>query len=117
MGNGVTYSTAFFGLERTSSAPWGGVNGVGVSTVDQITISVGQFPLPAHDPTMIDGNPIVARPQVAGVPGRVTSWTEKGTPMHDLYFTSGPWTVEVFGAGRVSTAELVALGNAITGIR
>jgi hypothetical protein len=117
MSNGVTYYSAFFGLERTSSTPWGGVNGVGASTVDQITIVVGQFPLPPHDPTTVDGNPIVARPQVAGVPGRVTSWTEKGTPMHYLYFTSGPWTVEVFGAGRVTTAELVALGNALTGIR
>jgi hypothetical protein len=117
MSNEVTYYTAFFGLERTSSAPWGGVNGVGASTVDQITIVVGQFPLPPHDPTTVDGNPIVARPQVAGAPGRVTSWTEKGTPMHYLYFTSGPWTVEVFGSGRVTTAELVALGNALTGIR
>jgi hypothetical protein len=83
----------------------------------EATILVGTFDLPARaaDGT-IEGHPVVASPLVAGVTGQATSFAEKGTPMVELYFRTGAFTVEAIGFGDVTTEELVALGNALSGL-
>jgi hypothetical protein len=82
----------------------------------QVTILVGDFELPALSGLTIEGNEVVARPAVAGTSGYVTRYTEKGTVMSTLYFSSGHLSVEIFGYDNVSTNQLVALGNALTGL-
>ena len=58
----------------------------------------------------------MATPTVAGVQGYVTTYAEKGTAMSALYFSTGHLSVEVFGFDHVTTGQLVALGNALTGL-
>jgi hypothetical protein len=83
----------------------------------EATLIVGELPAPQAGPDgTIEGHHVVETPRVAGVTGRVTTYTEKGTPIRTLYFTSGGFNVEVTGFGGVTTRELVALGDALTGL-
>ena len=117
-GDGSTsYYVATFGLAKTPYADVPGSPGSQVPTGPEITLFVGDFPMPSASGGSIAGNPIVASPSVAGVTGYVTTGSDKGTPTHDLYFSSGAFTVEIHGFGGVTTTELVALGNALTGLR
>ncbi len=93
-----------------------GVRPEGTSNSAEITILVGHFALPALADGSIEGNPVIASPHVAGVVGHVTSYSEKGTPRSALYFSTGRFSVEVYGFEDVSTDQLVALGNALDGI-
>ena len=96
----TTYYVATFGLAKTAYADVPGSPGSQVPTGPEVTLFVGDYP-----------------PSVAGVTGYVTTGADKGTPTRDLYFSSGAFLVEIHGFGGVTTAELVALGNALTGLR
>jgi len=48
------------------------------------------------------------------VVGHLAEYTEKGTTFSVPYFSTGEFTVEISGDG-VTTAQLVALGDAVTG--
>ena len=111
----TTYYVATFGLAVTPGRTLS--DGSTQPTGPEITLFVGDFPMPAVSGGRIEGHDVVASPTVHGVTGHVTSWTEKGTPMHDLYFSTGTFTVAVHGFGDVTTAQLVALGDALTGLR
>jgi hypothetical protein len=115
---GRMYWTATFGLAirrpvvtteaegSTSATPTG----------PEVTILVGRFPNPPTVNGSIEGHDVVATPEVAGVTGRVVRLTEKGTKVSTLYFSAGGFSVRVNGFGGVTTAQLVALGNAIDGL-
>jgi len=107
-----SYYTATFGLAKYPYATLPGSPGSQVPTGPEITIMVGDFPLSAKAVAAAEANA-----RVAGATGYLVSGSDKGTPTHDLYFSTGTWTVEIHGFGGVTTAELVALGNALTGIR
>lgn len=84
----------------------------------EVTIMVGSFDLPPLTSAgTIEGHVVVSSPLVAGVTGHVTTYAEKGTPVSELYFSSGLFTVEVIGFGGVTTDQLVALGNALSGLQ
>ena len=108
----ATYYVATFGLAKYPYATLPGSPGSQVPTGPEITIMVGDFPLDATAIAAADANA-----HVAGTTGYLVSGNDKGTATHDLYFSTGTWTVEIHGFGGVTTAELVALGNALTGIR
>ena len=92
-------------------------NTSGVPNGPEVTVFVGDFPAAKSSlGGTIKGRKVVASPTVAGVTGRVTAYTEKGTPVKTLYFSGGGFNVEVIGFGGVTTRELVDLGNAITGL-
>jgi hypothetical protein len=81
----------------------------------EVTIFVGDYPTPVH----LEGlgsRPVSGSPAVAGVVGHLAEYTEKGTTFSVLYFSTGKFTVEIIGAG-VTTAQLVALGDALTGLQ
>jgi hypothetical protein len=107
-----TYYTATFGLAKYPYATLPGSPGSQVPTGPEVTIFVGDFPL---SPAAVAASDANAR--VAGATGYLVSGMDKSTPTHDLYFSTGTWTVEIHGFDGVTTAELVALGNALTGIR
>jgi hypothetical protein len=109
---GTSYYVATFGLAKTPYATLPGSPGSQVPTGPEVTIFVGDFPL---SPAAVAASDANAR--VAGATGYLVSGSDKGTPTHDLYFSSGTWSIEIHGFGGVTTAELVALGNALTGIR
>jgi hypothetical protein len=108
----TTYYVAAFGLAKYPYATLPGSPGSQVPTGPEITILVGDFPL---DATAVAASNANAR--VANTTGYIVSGMDKSTPTHDLYFSTGTWTVEIHGFGGVTTAELVALGNALSGIR
>ena len=108
----TSYYVATFGLAKTPYATVPGSPGSQVPTGPEITIMVGDFPLSAAAIAASDANA-----RVAGATGYLISGTDKGTPTHALYFSSGAFTVEIHGFGGVTTAELVALGNALSGLR
>jgi len=108
----TTYYVAAFGLAKHPYATLPGSPGSQVPTGPEITILVGDFPLDAKAVAASD-----ADARVANTTGYLVSGMDKTTPTHDLYFSTGTWTVEIHGFGGVTTAELVALGNALTGIR
>jgi len=108
----TTYYVATFGLAKTPYATVPGSPGDQVPTGPEITLFVGDFPLSATAIAASDANA-----RVAGTTGYLVSGSDKGTPTHDLYFSSGAFTVEIHGFGGVTTAELIALGNSLTGLR
>lgn len=55
-------------------------------------------------------------PSVAGVTGHVQEYTEKGETFHALWFTKGSFMVEISGGDGVDVDQLVALGDALTGL-
>ena len=116
------------GLETVGSGErphWTALFGLGVQPDNadgtpggpQVTLRVGDFPMPANHGGTIEGHDVVASPEVAGVQGHVTLYSEKGTAIRELYFSTGTHTVEVIGFGGVSTDQLVALGDALQGLR
>lgn len=86
----------------------------GRPTGPEITMLVGNFPVPS--PESIAGQRVSSHPQVAGVVGTALQGQEKGVQMATLYFKSGRFCVEIFGSGGVTTEQLVALGNSLTGL-
>jgi hypothetical protein len=82
----------------------------------QVTLVAGYTPraVVAVDGT-IAGHPVIASTRVAGVTGHVTRFEEKGASMSALYFNAGEMNVIVFGLD-VTVADLVELGNAVTGL-
>jgi hypothetical protein len=83
----------------------------------EVTMLVGDFPMPPTRDGTIEGHRVVATPSVAGVTGQVTSWDEKGAAISELYFQKGGFTVEVIGFRDVTTGQLVDLGEALTGLQ
>jgi hypothetical protein len=93
-------------------------------TGPEVTIFVNRLPIPELANGTLEGHPVIATPTVAGVTGHVTSYRDKGTPVGDmgtsvreLYFSTGKFSVKVVGFDGVSTAELVTLGNSLTGLQ
>ena len=81
----------------------------------EVTIFVGAYSTPVH----LGGlkpRPVAGSPAVAGVTGHLAEYAEKGTTFSVLYFSTGKFTVEIIGSG-VTTAQLVALGDALTGLQ
>jgi hypothetical protein len=106
-----------FGLaaspERTSTPSPGVV--VSHATGPKVTIFVGAYSKPVHL-SGLKSRSLAGSPEVAGVVGHLAEYTEKGTTFRCLYFTTGKFTVEIIGAD-VTTAQFVALGNALTGLQ
>jgi hypothetical protein len=89
-----------------------------VPTGPEVTLTVGYFPLPAHGKGLSGGRErLVADVDVAGGRGWVTTGSDKGSPTRHLYVAVGDLSVWIDGIDGVSTAELVALGNALRGLR
>ncbi len=82
----------------------------------EAVVQVGTFPLPG-DGGVVDRHPIVERPDVAGTTGVVVRYNARdGSPVAALYFHAGAFTASVMGFGGVTTDQLTALGNALTGM-
>jgi len=88
----------------------------GIPTGPEVSIVVARKAPPVTE-GRIEGQKIVGSAQVAGVTGQVTRWTEKGTARTSLYFSTGKLSVRIYGFGGVTTEQLVALGDALTGLR
>jgi hypothetical protein len=83
--------------------------GVGGS---EVVVLVGDFPLPS---TYGAGQTVFAHPEVAGVTGTAITGREKGRTFVQLFFKSGRFSADLVGWG-VTTEQLVAVGNALTGL-
>jgi hypothetical protein len=91
-------------------------DGTGIANGPEAVIEVGTFPMPGTA-SAIGGHPITERPSVAGTTGAVIKFEQSpGNPVTALYFRSGRFTVAITGINNASTAQLVALGNALTGL-
>ena len=99
--------------ERTSTPSPGVV--VSHATGPEVTMFVGAYSNPVHL-SGLKSQSLAGSPEVAGVVGHLAEYTEKGTTFRCLYFTTGKFTVEIIGAD-VTTAQFVALGNALTGLQ
>jgi len=99
--------------ERTSTPSPGVV--VSHATGPEVTMFVGAYSKPVHL-SGLKSQSLAGSPEVAGVVGHLAEYTEKGTTFRCLYFTTGKFTVEIIGAD-VTTAQFVALGNALTGLQ
>jgi hypothetical protein len=108
---------AEFGLavrpELTPTASPGVV--LGQANGPEVSIFVGDYSTPIHL-SGLKSRPVSGSPAVAGVVGHLAEYTEKGTTFSVLYFSTGKFTVEIIGSG-VTTAQLVALGDALTGLQ
>lgn len=87
----------------------------GQPTGPEVTMLVGNFPT-QPSATQITGQTVSSHPQVAGVVGTAYTGQEKGVPMATLAFQVGPFAVHIFGSGGATLDQLVALGNALTGL-
>ena len=114
-----TYWVKTFLLASEAGTPTTDAAGSASSSTNerQVTLVVGNFPMMRvkADGT-IEGHEVVDSPAVAGATGLVTTYSEKGTPISELYFDGEDFNVRVIGMGGVTTGELVDLGNAITGL-
>ena len=81
----------------------------------EVTIFVGAYATPVHL-SGLKPRPVAGSPAVAGVTGHLAEYAEKGTTFSVLYFSTGKFTVEIIGSS-VTTAQLVALGDALTGLQ
>jgi hypothetical protein len=81
----------------------------------EVTIFVGAYSTPVHL-SGLKPRPVAGSPAVAGVTGHLAEYAEKGTTFSVLFFSTGKFTVEIIGSG-VTTAQLVALGDALTGLQ
>lgn len=90
-----------------------------IPTGPEVTLSVGYRPMPAHGEGLgiYDRERFVEDVTVAGARGWVTTTSDKGTPVRNLYVKVGELTVWIGGMGGVTTAQLVALGNSLGGLR
>jgi hypothetical protein len=106
---------ALFGLAVrpaiTSTSLTGAVSGT--PNGPEVTMFVGAYSTPVH---LLGTRPVAGSPTVAGVTGHLAEYTEKDTAFSALYFSTGKFTVEIIGSG-VTTAQLVALGDALTGLQ
>ena len=81
----------------------------------EVTIFVGAYSTPIHL-SGLGSRAVAGAPTVAGVTGHLAQYTEKGATFSVLYFTTGKFTTEIIG-DHVTTAQLVALGDALTGLQ
>ncbi|MGD9525547.1 MAG: hypothetical protein AB7I38_13830 [Dehalococcoidia bacterium] len=101
--------------EETSTDSSGNVVG-GTPTGPEVTVLVGNFPIMQPEKVVIGGRKASSHPQVAGVVGTAITDQEKGVPRVTLVFASGQFNVKIVGTGGATTEQLVALGNALTGL-
>jgi hypothetical protein len=94
---------------RTPGMPSGVPNG------PEVTIFVGAYSTPVHL-SGLGSRALAGAPTVAGVTGHLAEYTEKGTTFSVLYFTTGKFTTEIIG-NNVTTEQLIALGDALTGLQ
>lgn len=99
--------------EITTTDATGNVGGQ--PTGPEVTMVVGTFPT-QPSASQITGQTVSSHPQVAGVVGTAYTGQEKGVPMMTLAFQVGPFAVHIFGSGGATLDQLVALGNALTGL-
>jgi len=91
-------------------------DGTGIANGPETVIEVGTCPMPGTA-SAIGGHPITERPSVAGTTGAVIKFEQSpGNPVTALYFHTGRFTVAITGINNASTEQLVALGNALTGL-
>jgi len=81
----------------------------------EVTIFVGTYSTPVHL-SGLKPRSVAGSPAVAGVTGHLAEYTEKGATFSVLYFSTGKFTVEIIGSA-VTTTQLVALGDALTGLQ
>lgn len=116
-GSGPAYWIRSFALaakpEVTTTDASGNVGGK--PTGPEITLLVGTFPA-QPDPSRVPGQKITSHPKVAGISGTAMSGQEKGVPTVTLYYSSGQFSVQIYGSGGATVDQLVALGNALTGL-
>jgi hypothetical protein len=93
----------------------GNVTGYGVAG-GEVTLSVLDSPMPVVVNGRINGSLVTGHVEVAGVTGIHARYVEKGTTFDEIYFSTGRLTVHVDGGFGATTAQLVALGNALTGL-
>lgn len=82
----------------------------------QATIQVGTFPIPQPDKVVIGGQTASSHPPVAGVTGTAITQQRDGVGEVDLYFAVGGLNVQIVGTGGATLDQLVALGDALTGL-
>jgi len=82
----------------------------------EVTMFVSNFPMPGDGAT-IDGHKIVETPTVAGVKGQLIRYQDQGSEVTKLYFVTGMFSVDMTGTGGATTAQMVALGDALTGLQ
>jgi hypothetical protein len=89
-----------------------------VPTGPEVTLIVGYFALPAQGvgPSG-EREKLVREVDVAGSRGWVTTSSDKGSAVRSLYVGVGDLSVWISGIDGVTTAQLVALGDALTGLR
>jgi hypothetical protein len=98
----TTYYVATFGLAKTAYADVPGSPGSQVPTGPEVTLFVGDYPMPSTRGGTIAGNGIAARPSVAGVTGYVTTGADKGTPTRTCTSPAArsPWRSTASAASR-----------------
>jgi hypothetical protein len=83
------------------------------------TLLVTDCAAPAMTEGVVEGHPVVGHGMVAGVDGVFTEYDAGTTGSSDrnlvLYFTTGRFTARIEGTG-LTQGQLVALGNALTGL-
>ena len=82
----------------------------------EATLQVFDSPVPLVVNGRINGSPVTGHVEVAGVTGIQASYVEKGQTFDELYFSTGRLHVQITGGYGATTAQLVALGNALTGL-
>jgi len=118
-GGAVTWSK-LFGLAVTPGAETSTSDGGTTTTPTgpEITLRVSESVVAGPVDGRVFGNPVDAtsRVTVAGVEGTVSRYSEEGTDWVLLSFRAAGFHVEVGGNGEVTDAQLVALGEALTGL-
>jgi hypothetical protein len=114
---------AEFGLSENIQS-WSTPSRIGnysVSTSTSTGPEATVFVSDAKEPVFLHGGKVHPRElpgtvPVAGVTGHLAEYTEMCATSTVLYFSTGNFTVEVIGHG-ATTDQLVALGNALTGLQ
>ncbi|MCU0263841.1 MAG: hypothetical protein MUF09_09250 [Candidatus Nanopelagicales bacterium] len=81
----------------------------------EAVVAVSTVPLRESD-GQIDGHPIVARPPVADTTGSQVEYTVGNASVVGLSFEKGGFTVAITGIEGATADQLIALGNALTGL-
>lgn len=82
----------------------------------QVTLTVFDSPMPTVVGGRINNSTVTGSITVAGVSGILASYVEKGRTFDELYFSTGRLHVQITGGYGATTAQLVALGDALTGL-
>lgn len=116
---GESASVRTWGLAVTPAKVTTDANGNvgGIPLGPEVTLFVGYFSLPAHGKGLSgQREKLVADVDVAGGRGWVTTGSDKGSPTRNLYVGTGEMSVWISGIDGVTTEQLAALGNALTGL-